>query len=54
MQAALKATQDAKLVFLDPDNSISITKDPLRKEGLKHVFIKDISKFIDAGKSAVI
>ena len=53
-RAALKTTQDAELVFLDPDNSISVRKDRLRKEGLKHVFIEDISKSIDDGKSVVV
>ena len=54
LQSALKTTSDAQLIFMDPDNSISDTKDPLLKKGLKHVFIDDIRRFVDEDKSVVI
>ena len=54
LDAALMTAREAELVFVDPDNSISCKKDPLRKEGLKHVFIDDIRRFVDNGKSVVI
>ena len=54
LESALRTTGNAQIVFMDPDNSISRSKNPLLKEGLKHVFINDVRRFIDSGKSVVI
>ena len=51
---ALQATSSADLVFVDPDNSISETADPLRKNGPKFVYMDDLRQFADRGQSLVI
>ena len=54
LQGALEASSGAELVFVDPDNGISETVDPLRKNGPKFVFMEDLRHFIDRDKSLVI
>ena len=51
---ALDATVGTDLVFADPDNGISVTADPLRKNGPKYVFIDDLIRFTQRGQSPVI
>ena len=51
---SLEATAGADLVFVDPDNGISETADPLRKNGPKFVYIDDLCQFADRGQSLVI
>ena len=51
---ALEATAGADMVFVDPDNGISATANPLRKTGPKYVFIDDILRFAQRGQSLVI
>ena len=51
---ALQATANADIVFVDPDNGISETADPLRKNGPKYVFIDDLVRFAERGQSLVI
>ena len=51
---ALQATANADLVFVDPDNGVSATADPLRKTGAKYVFLDDLSRFAQRGQSLVI
>ena len=50
----LEATTGADLVFVDPDNGISATADPLRKNGPKYVFLDDLLRFTQRGQSLVI
>ncbi len=59
--AALDATADAGMIFVDPDNSvsdpahgISASIDPLRKTGPKYVFIDDLRRFHERGQSLII
>ena len=54
LQAALEITSEAELVFVDPDNGISETVDPLRKNGPKFVFINDLQQFVEQNKSLVV
>ena len=51
---ALEATIVADLVFIDPDNGISATADPLQKTGPKHVFLDDLGRFAQRGQSLAI
>ena len=51
---ALEVTENADLVFIDPDNGISATADPLRKTGPKYVFSDDLSRFAQRGQSLAI
>ena len=39
---------------MDPDNGISETVDPLRKNGPKFVFINDLQQFVEQNKSLVV
>ena len=51
---SLEATAGADVVFVDPDNGISETADPLRKNGPKFVYIDDLCQFARGGQSLVI
>ena len=54
IQGALKATEEADLVFLDPDNGIAGRVLPWRKKGPKYVFMDDLSRFYNRGQSVII
>ena len=54
LSGALEATTGVDLVFIDPDNGISATADPLRKNGPKYVFIDDLLRFTQRGQSLAI
>jgi hypothetical protein len=54
LESALEATVNADLVFVDPDNGISATADPLRKTGPKFVYAGDLNQFVQRGQSLVI
>lgn len=54
LQDALKATEAADLVFLDPDNGIAGKALPWRKKGPKYVFTDDLLHFYTRGQSLVI
>ena len=54
LSGALKATSESEIVFVDPDNGISESVDPLRKNGPKYVFMDDLRKFASRGQTLVI
>lgn len=54
LEGALSATESADVVFCDPDNGISETVDPLRKNGPKYVFVEDLMRFVGRGQSLII
>ena len=54
LQGALAATAEADVIFVDPDNGISETVDPLRKNGPKYVFMDDLRQFAGRGHSLII
>ena len=54
LNGALQSTEEADVVFVDPDNGISETVDPLRKNGPKFAFMDDLLRFVDRGQSLVI
>ena len=54
LSEALQATANADLVFVDPDNGVSATADPLRKTGPKYVFSDDLLCFAQRGQSLII
>ncbi len=55
LESALKATEEAKVVFVDPDNGISPeTVKPLHKNGPKYVFMDDLHRFYKRGQSLII
>ena len=54
LESALETTVNADLVFVDPDNGISFTADPLRKTGPKFVYADDLYQFTQRGQSLVI
>ena len=54
LQGALSVTDDADLIFVDPDNGISETVDPLRMNGPKFVFVDDLRQFAGRGQSLII
>ena len=54
LEGSLQATASAEVVFVDPDNGISETADPLRKNGPKFVYIDDLRQIADRGQSLVI
>ena len=54
LQGALEIASEAELIFVDPDNGISITADPLRKNGPKFVYMNDLWQFRKLDKSLVI
>ena len=54
LEGSLEATADADMVFVDPDNGISETADPLLKKGPKFVYMDDLRQFADRGQSVVI
>ena len=51
---SLQATAGADVLFVDPDNGISETMDPLRKNGPKSVYMDDLCQFVGRGQSLVI
>src|SRR5438128_8762913 len=54
-QSALSHVQGAALVFLDPDNGISLNeKVRCRKIGPKYVFLDETLQFLDRGQSLII
>ena len=54
INGALEATSKADVVFVDPDNGISETANPWRKNGPKFVFFDDLRRFAGRGQSLVI
>lgn len=54
LEDALSATENADVVFCDPDNGISEKVDPLRKNGPKYVFVEDLKRFTERGQSLVV
>ena len=50
----MSVTADADMVFVDPDNGISITVDPWSKTGPKFVLIDDLWKFFKRGQSLIV
>ena len=54
LQSALETTTDADLIFVDPDNGLSETVDPLRKNGPKYAFMDDLRQFANRGQSLII
>ena len=54
LKNAQEATTEADVIFVDPDNGISETADPLRKNGPKFVFIEDLRHFAQRDQSLVI
>ena len=51
---ALRSTAKADVIFVDPDNGISATADPLRKNGPKFVFMDDLRGFAARDQTLVI
>ena len=54
LQSALTTTANADVIFVDPDNGISNTMDPLLKNGPKYVFMDDLRQFAEKGQSLII
>ena len=66
LEGALEATAKANVVFVDPDNGITETVEPLHKKGPqyavrpwhkhgpKYVFMDDLNRFYKRGQSLVI
>ena len=54
LDGALEATQEADLVFVDPDNGITENVDPFRKNGPKYVYLDDLRLFKDRDQSLVV
>ena len=54
IRGALDATVESDVVFVDPDNGISETANPWRKNGPKFVFFDDLRRFAGRGQSLVI
>ena len=53
-EGAKEATIEADLVFVDPDNGISKTVNPLQKNGPKFVTLNELSQFAERKQSLVI
>ena len=53
-KCALGATLGTELIFVDPDNGISNTIDPLGKKGPKYVTVDELRRYTDRGQSLVI
>ena len=49
-----KEMEDAQLIFLNPDNGITVTESPFLKAGLKYAHISDLIRLARASKSLVI
>ena len=54
LKDAIKSTEAADLVFLDPDNGIAGKVQPWRLKGPKYVFMDDIKHFYTRGQSLII
>ena len=54
LRGALENASNAELIFVDPDNGISVTADPLRKNGPKFVYISDLQQFMERNKSLIV
>ena len=54
IEEALKATSEADVIFVDPDNGISETVDPLSKSGPKFVFMDDLQEFAGRNQTLVV
>ncbi|MBI4164588.1 MAG: hypothetical protein HY508_02510 [Acidobacteria bacterium] len=54
-ERALKQVEGASLVFLDPDNGLSLNeKMKNRKAGPKHVYLDEVRQFLGRGQSLVV
>lgn len=54
-EKGLKQVEEANLIFLDPDNGISLNeKKKCLKTGPKHVFLDEVRQFLDRGQSLVV
>ena len=54
LQGALDVASQVDVVFVDPDNGVTETVSPYRKNGPKFVFIDDLRQFIEEGQTLVI
>jgi hypothetical protein len=55
IENAIKNFSSVDLVFFDPDNGIEVSSVPYkRSNSVKYLYLKEITKFWDAGKSIVI
>lgn len=54
LDRALQATQDANVVFLDPDNGIESRTQRHAGKGPKYVYFDEIQPFLDRGQSVVV
>lgn len=54
IKGALKTTESADLIFLDPDNGIAGKTSPWRKKGPKYVFMDDLERFYTRGQSLIV
>ena len=54
LNGALEATAESEVIFVDPDNSISETVDPLDEKGPKYVYMGDLLEFRNRDQSLVI
>ena len=54
LDGALDAAKEADVIFVDPDNGISVTASPFQKNGPKFVFVDDLRCFFQRGKSLII
>ena len=53
-RAALDATAEADLVFLDPDNGLEVGISRSASKGPKYVFLDDLESFVTRGQSLVV
>ncbi len=54
LNAVLESTKTADVVFVDPDNGITEKPIEFRKHGPKYVFMEDLKRFYERGKSLVV
>ena len=55
LRCALSATDEAELVFVNPDNGIAKEAEPpCTKDSSKHVYTNDLKRFVKRGQSLVI
>ena len=54
LNSALAATAKADVVFVDPDNGITETIEPLQKKGPKYVFMDDLRSFYCGRKQSLV
>ena len=53
-RGALKATADADIVCMDPDNGIAREEKQFKKDGPKYTYISDLRAFWERGQSLVV